>query len=272
MSLERLISFAIGCVVLAILVVLLLWMLGKVSIANGASSVPPKAAILTTKRADVCTPGWAAAHRHVTAAQRSDLFAAAGITNRTGWIVDHRVSLEVGGSNASVNLQLQTTADSRAKDRVEDATHDAICAKTLSVRAGQLRLWRWKPSSVQVAGSIESRLRRQLLIERIRHRRALARLRLVMLHSTSVSEAIALAARVYGVSEAAMRRVAFCESRFDPNAHNASSASGLFQFLTSTWAHTPFADFSVWSPYANALAAAFTVRGDGGWRQWVCRP
>lgn len=53
----------------------------------------------------------------------------------------------------------------------------------------------------------------------------------------------------------------------------SSGASGLMQFLRSTWSHTPFAayGFSVWDDDANALAAAQIVVEDGSWRQWSTR-
>lgn len=92
--------------------------------------------------------------------------------------------------------------------------------------------------------------------------------------SPRVAHAIRLASITYGVSERDMRAVAWCESGFDPRAKNPSStASGLFQFLyPSTWRSTPYARLSVWDPYANALAAAWLVRRDGGWYQWECNP
>ena len=52
--------------------------------------------------------------------------------------------------------------------------------------------------------------------------------------------------------------VAWCESRYHPNSVNSSSgASGLFQFLPSTWAFTPYAGYSPFDPRYNALAAAW---------------
>lgn len=62
-----------------------------------------------------------------------------------------------------------------------------------------------------------------------------------------------------------MRTVAFCESRFDPYAQNGRY-KGIFQL---GWA--PFG-FSPYEPLANALSAAQTVRHDGSWRQWECKP
>jgi soluble lytic murein transglycosylase-like protein len=72
-----------------------------------------------------------------------------------------------------------------------------------------------------------------------------------------------------------MIRVARCETGgdFNPRSYNRSSgASGLFQFLPSTWQRTPFRMLDVFDAYSNALAAAWLVRQDGGWREWSCRP
>lgn len=65
--------------------------------------------------------------------------------------------------------------------------------------------------------------------------------------------------------------VAWCESRYHPNSVNSSSgASGLFQFLPSTWAFTPYASHSPFDPQYNALAAAWLYARDGP-SQWVCQ-
>lgn len=65
--------------------------------------------------------------------------------------------------------------------------------------------------------------------------------------------------------------VAYCESRYHPNSVNSSSgASGLFQFLPSTWAFTPQHAQSPFDPAANALAAAWLYKRDGP-SQWVCQ-
>lgn len=85
--------------------------------------------------------------------------------------------------------------------------------------------------------------------------------------------AIHLAALTYGVNEGDMLRVASCESGFNTYSVNSSStASGLFQFLNSTWRTNLYSGFSVFDPVANALGAAWLVRQDGGWREWQCRP
>lgn len=107
---------------------------------------------------------------------------------------------------------------------------------------------------------------------------------LMMLHSLfqqqkvkfkrDVSYAISLASSTFGVPASEMWAVARCETggTFNPYAKNSSSsASGLFQFLTSTWASQGIRGHSVWDPVANALGAARIVARQG-WRQWVCKP
>ncbi|MDQ6920201.1 MAG: transglycosylase SLT domain-containing protein [Candidatus Dormibacteraeota bacterium] len=66
-------------------------------------------------------------------------------------------------------------------------------------------------------------------------------------------------------------RIAKCESGYNPNAVNRSSgASGLFQFMPSTWAHLPWAGQSVFDPVANAQAAAYYYQHSGP-GPWSCK-
>lgn len=66
-------------------------------------------------------------------------------------------------------------------------------------------------------------------------------------------------------------QIAYCESKYDPNAVNqASDAQGLFQFLPSTWAGTPFAGASPFDASANAKAAAWLFQTYGP-SQWECQ-
>jgi len=87
----------------------------------------------------------------------------------------------------------------------------------------------------------------------------------------SVPQCIHRAAIRWNVSEAMLRRKAWCESRMNPGAYNASSgSSGLFQFMPSTWRTTPYRWHSIWSARWNALAAAWMHHvGRGG--EWACR-
>ena len=110
--------------------------------------------------------------------------------------------------------------------------------------------------------------RERQLAERLLRR--LARQRYVLLHDPTVTEAIGLAAATYGHGDELWRK-ARCESGLNRFARNpASAASGLFQFLPSTWNSTPYAGFSVFDPFANSLAAGWMhAHGRGG--EWQCR-
>jgi hypothetical protein len=103
----------------------------------------------------------------------------------------------------------------------------------------------------------------------VRNRRTINSLRRVQLGDGNVVEAINLACATYG-NCASLWRKARCESHYRAAAHNNSGAAGLFQFLPSTWRSTPYGRFSVYSAYANALAAGWMhEHGRGG--EWVCR-
>ncbi len=67
--------------------------------------------------------------------------------------------------------------------------------------------------------------------------------------------------------------MAKCESSYNPDAYNPSGASGLFQFMPSTFAGTPQgqAGGSIWDPVANAEAAAW-MYSQGRQDEWECNP
>ncbi len=92
--------------------------------------------------------------------------------------------------------------------------------------------------------------------------------------SSEIEAIIRDAAAAQGADAEQLLRVAYCESRYNPGAYNASGASGLFQFLPSTWAvnsvRAGFGGASVWDPVASANVAAYMFRsGQAG--QWVCK-
>lgn len=67
-------------------------------------------------------------------------------------------------------------------------------------------------------------------------------------------------------------RIMMCESGGNPTAQNPhSTASGLFQFLRSTWAN--YAGYSeAWlAPPLVQIEAAAALQARSGWGQWVCR-
>jgi hypothetical protein len=86
----------------------------------------------------------------------------------------------------------------------------------------------------------------------------------------AIARALWRAHVAYGVPYREMVAVAWCESRFDPNAVGDGS-HGLFQFLRGTWNRTPYAGRDIYSALDNSLAAGWLWRRDGGsWREWSC--
>jgi len=79
------------------------------------------------------------------------------------------------------------------------------------------------------------------------------------------------AADRYGQPREDMLRVARCESLLDPNAVNVGGSSyGLFQFIPSTWATTPYASYDIFDPWASANAAGW-MWSVGRRNEWVCQ-
>ena len=71
-------------------------------------------------------------------------------------------------------------------------------------------------------------------------------------------------------------RVAWCESRFDPNSTNLrTGAVGLFQHLPQYWeeraAAAGFPGADPTDPVASTAAAAWAVYDGGGWDIFACR-
>jgi hypothetical protein len=98
-------------------------------------------AILTTSKADVCSAGWATAHRHVTPSQRIRVFRRYGIpySQHRGYELDHLVPLEDGGSNSDRNLVPEPWPIARVKDRDENRSHNDVCSGRKTLR--QVQRW-----------------------------------------------------------------------------------------------------------------------------------
>lgn len=85
-----------------------------------------------------------------------------------------------------------------------------------------------------------------------------------------IIKVIYAAADRYGQPRADMLRVAECESNLGPYAVNPSGSYGLFQFISSTWDSTPYANRNIFDPQANANAAAW-MWAEGRRSEWVCQ-
>lgn len=120
----------------------------------------------------------------------------------------------------------------------------------------------------------EMRRRWKLELRRRHNREAeIRRLRRLVTRqqSPTILHSIRVAATVYGVDRATLERKARCESvNFTDFYNEGSRASGVMQFLPSTWATTPFARFSIFDHLANVMAGAWMHSvGRGG--EWECR-
>jgi uncharacterized protein YraI len=90
------------------------------------------------------------------------------------------------------------------------------------------------------------------------------------LSQQEIIQIIYAAADRYGQPREDMLRVARCESVLDPNAVNPAGSYGLFQFVPSTWASTPYADEDIFDAYASANAAGW-MWSVGRRNEWVCQ-
>ncbi|MBA2597766.1 MAG: transglycosylase SLT domain-containing protein [Chloroflexia bacterium] len=86
-----------------------------------------------------------------------------------------------------------------------------------------------------------------------------------------ITDIIYEAADNYGQSREDMLRVARCESGLVPSAVGGGGAyHGLFQFVPSTFAGTPYGDYDIYDAWANANAAGW-MWSEGRKNEWVCQ-
>jgi hypothetical protein len=95
-------------------------------------------AVETTDLAVICGQA-TKARRHVSEATKRLVLAEYGIaqSERHGWVIDHRIPIEVGGANSTQNLAPQTRVDAEAKDVYENLAHREVCSGQISVEAAQ---------------------------------------------------------------------------------------------------------------------------------------
>ena len=102
----------------------------------------PGAVLRSVTAAQVCTSGWAGAHRDVPGSEKAAVYAEYGIGShlRGSYEIDHIVSLELGGSNDIANLFPEAASPRpgfHEKDRLENSLHAQVCAGTLALRSAQ---------------------------------------------------------------------------------------------------------------------------------------
>lgn len=98
---------------------------------------------------NICTPGWARAHRSVSTAKKRQVYARYNVPYVYGkYEVDHLIPLELGGNNSLANLWPElkgdgSPGDALDKDQTENALHAGVCAGriTLSSAWAIMRTW-----------------------------------------------------------------------------------------------------------------------------------
>ena len=94
----------------------------------------------------VCAPGYSRAHRHVTYAERDRIYLRDGLArgSRRGYVIDHRIPIEIGGSNDPANLFAQPRFEAKRKDQLENALHVEVCSGHITLaeaRGTILHVW-----------------------------------------------------------------------------------------------------------------------------------
>jgi hypothetical protein len=91
--------------------------------------------------AEVCTPGWASEHRHVTESMRDRVYTEYGRTRGPDCCeVDHLIPLELGGSNDMKNLWPEPDAPRPGwaeKDQLENELHAEVCTGKIPLADAQ---------------------------------------------------------------------------------------------------------------------------------------
>jgi len=95
----------------------------------------------------ICTPGYSRSVRNVPESLKRAVYDEYGIASHVpgSYEVDHLVPLELGGSNSISNLWPEASPGFRAKDRVENRLHDAVCAGLAGLGEAQRQIahdWR----------------------------------------------------------------------------------------------------------------------------------
>ena len=105
-------------------------------------SLTPGETFAGVTAAQVCTSGWAGAHRDVSSSLRSEVYAEYGFVNTSGtYEVDHLISLELGGDNSIRNLWPEKNDHPQGaintKDLLENRLHNLVCSGSMSLHAAQ---------------------------------------------------------------------------------------------------------------------------------------
>jgi hypothetical protein len=95
---------------------------------------------------DVCKRGYASHVRNVSVSKKRRVYAMYGLKYPQPpktYVLDHRASFLLGGTNALRNLFPQPYKLSLEKDKVENALHRQVCLGKITLKEAQERIVRW---------------------------------------------------------------------------------------------------------------------------------
>lgn len=115
----------------------------QAKVALPDQKITPGAVFPGVTASQVCTLGWAEAHRNVPDEVDHQVFAEYGLSYAVhdSYEVDHLIPLELGGSNSIRNLWPEPQGGSSlgypSKDRLENRLHQLVCSGSLSLAVAQ---------------------------------------------------------------------------------------------------------------------------------------
>lgn len=96
----------------------------------------------------ICTSGWTGTVRpptSFTTPLKNKLCAAQNCGDVTGYELDHRTPIELGGAPADPkNLWLQPYPEAHLKDTVENYLKRKVCANQMTLKDAQAKILNWK--------------------------------------------------------------------------------------------------------------------------------
>lgn len=125
-------------------------------------SLTPGETFTTATAAQVCVSGYSASVRNVPTSLRYAVFAAYDIDYglHSNYELDHLISLELGGDNASANLwpePLDGAGGAKVKDKLENKLHSLVCSGQLSLpEAQQAIAGDWSAAYAKYSGAAVS--------------------------------------------------------------------------------------------------------------------
>ena len=109
-------------------------MLGLVFTAVLASQLNPDVTQATIQET-ICKSGWPEAYRKAHPIP---------VPTKPGMVVDHNVSIELGGASDKSNMRYQTVANGKAKDRIENDLNDLVCTGLMPLKDAQKMVVQFK--------------------------------------------------------------------------------------------------------------------------------